>query len=294
MKLTRKRGRLLGGEPPKRGGRWAKPARAGRPVRGRTDGATILSMLSFALFVLGLVGGFSWAQDRQLRGGVLRQAAEARDRPDWVQLRELPDYVPEAFLAVVEPSVLRGGRVRGGSPRMSVARELVRQVHLLPDGVRGEARAMAMAPLLEQRASQARRLEIYLNRVELGQSRGHAVQGLWHAAREYFNKAPSALTLSEAATLAGLLLPPRITDPQRDVGAVGARRNEVLDVLLRGELISVEDYRRAIAEPLGFQPGIGDMPMTRPADWGAEPDTIRLPEEIRRSLAEPDSVEAPA
>lgn len=294
MKLTRRRGRLLGGEPPKRGGRWAKPARAGRPVRGRTDGGTILGMLTFALFVLGVVAGFSWAQDRQLRGGVLRQAAEARDRPDWVQLRELPEYVPEAFLAVVEPSVLRGGRLRGGSTGTSVARELVRQVHLLPDGVRGEARAMAMAPLLEQRASQDRRLEIYLNRVELGESRGHAVQGLWHAAQEFFEKEPSALTLSEAATLAGLLLPPRITDPQRDVGAVGARRNEVLEVLLQGELISTEDYRRAIAEPLGFQPGIGDMPMTRPANWGAEPDTIRLPEEIRRSLAEPDSVEAEA
>lgn len=294
MKLTRKRGRLLGGEPPKRGGRWAKPARAGRPVRGRTDGGTILGMLSFALFVLGLVGGFSWAQDRQIRGGVLRQAAEASARPDWVRLEQLPEYLPDAFVAVIEPSIVRGGRLRGGSTGTTVAREVVRQVHLLPDGVRGEARAMAMAPLLEQRATQRRTLEIYLNRVELGESRGHPVQGVWHAAREYFDKDPSELTLGEAATLAGLLLPPRITDPQRDVGAVGARRNEVLEVLLRGELISAADHQRAMAELLGFQPGIGDMPMTRPANWGAEPDTIRLPAEIRRSLAEPDSVEAAA
>jgi hypothetical protein len=294
VKLTRKKGKLLGGEQPKTGGRWAKPARAGRPVRGRTGGGTVLGMLSFALFVLGLVGGFAWAQDRQLRGGVLRQAAEARDRPDWVQLEELPAYVSDAFVSVIEPSIVREGRLRGGRTGTSVAREVVRQVHMLPDGVGGEARALAMAPLLEQRATRRRTLEIYLNRVALGETRGHPVQGVWHAAREYFEKDPSALTLGEAATLAGLLLPPRITDPQRDAGAVGARRNEVLEVLLRGELISAEDHRRAIEEPLGFQPGLGDMPMTRPFDWGEEPDTVRLPEEIRRSLAEPDSVRAPA
>lgn len=290
MKLTRKRGKLLGGEQPKKGGQWAKPARAGRPVRGRTGGATVVGMLSFALFVLGLVGGFAWAQDRQLRGGVLRQATEARDRADWVEIEELPGYLTDAFVAVVEPSIVREGRLRGGSTGTSVAREVVRQVHLLPAGLRGEARALAMAPLLEQRASERRTLEIYLNRIALGESRGHPVHGIWHAAREYFDKEPSALTLGETATLAGLLLPPRITDPQRDAGAVGARRNEVLEVLLRGELISAEAYREAIAEPLGFQPGIGDMPMTRPFDWGEEPDTIRLPDEIRRNLAERDSV----
>lgn len=285
-KLTRKRGKLLGGESPRRGGRWT----GGGATKPRPDGAKLLTTLALALFVIGVAGGYAWSQDRQIRGGVLRQAAEAQGRPDWVALEELPGHVPDAFVAVVEPAIARQSRLRSGESGTTLARELIRQVHLLPDGVGGEARALAMAPLLEQRASPARTLEIYLNRVELGRARGHAVHGVWHAAREYFGKAPTALTLSEAATLAGMLLEPRIEDPQRQVGAVGARRNEVLDVLLRGELITADEYRRAIEEPLGFQPGLGDMPMTRPADWGAAREPIRLPEELRPSLAEPDSV----
>lgn len=289
VKLTRKRGKLLGGEAPSGGGRWTGGAARSKK---RPEAGGVLGMLGFALFVLGLVGGYAWAQDRQLRGGVLRQAAEASQRPDWVELEALPAYVPDAFVAVVEPSVARQGRLRTGETGTTLARELVRQIHLLPEGVRGEARVIAMAPLLEQRASSARTLEIYLNRVELGEARGHGVYGVWHAAREYFDKEPAALTLGEAATLAGLLLPPRIQDPQRDAGAVGARRKEVLDVMLRGGLISEADHEAALAEPLGFQPGIGDMPMTRPADWGVEREPLRLPADRRPNLqAEEDSLE---
>lgn len=285
MKLTRKRGKLLGGEAPRRGGRW----KGGGAAKPRPDAATVLSSLALALFVIGLAGGYGWAQDRQIRGGVLRQAAEAQTRPDWVALDELPAHVPQAFIAVVEPAIARQSRLRTGESGTTLARELIRQVHLLPAGVRGEARALAMAPLLEQRASPARTLEIYLNRVELGSARGHPVHGVWHAAREYFDKDPGTLTLSEAATLAGMLLEPRIEDPQRQVGAVGARRNEVLEVLLRGGVITGDAYRLAIEEPLGFQPGIGDMPMTRPADWGSQREPIRLPEALRPSLEQPDS-----
>lgn len=287
-KLTRKRGKLLGGQPPRKGGRWGG---RGGPNKPRPDATRILVSLGIAFFVVGIVGGYAWAQDRQIRGGVLQQAAEARDRPDWVELEELPAYVPSAFAAVVEPAIARQSRLRTGESGTTLAKEIVRQVHLLPEGVIGEARAMAMAPLLEQRTTPTRALEIYLNRVELGTARGFPVYGVWHAAREYFQKAPSELTLSETATLAGLLLEPRVSDPQLQVGAVGARRKEVLEVMLRGGLISEAQYRQAIDEPLGFQPGLADMPMTRPADWGTEREPIRLPEELRPSLEEePDSV----
>jgi membrane peptidoglycan carboxypeptidase len=267
-------GKLLGGEPPRRRGRGGRREKRS----GSTPGT--LAVLAVALFVLGGVAGFAWSLDRQLRGGVLRQWGEASGRPDWVELEQLPGYVPTAFLAVVDPAYLEAGSLRTGENGTTLARELVRQVHLVPASLGGEARELVMGPVLEHRTPKRGLLELYLNRVYLGREQGYPVFGLHHAAREYFDKAPEQLTLGETATLAGLLLSPRIDNPAAHAGAVGARRNEVLRVLRVGELITDAQYRSAVAEPLGFQPGLDELPMSRPADWGRA-ETIRLPENLR-------------
>jgi membrane peptidoglycan carboxypeptidase len=269
---------MLGGKPPRRAGRYLRQkrerVRRDRPYAG-------MAVTALALFVLGVVGGFAWAADRELRGGMIRQRAEAAERPDWVHLSNVPPHVVEAFVAVVQPSLLRRGGVYPEDDAGNLARELVRQIHLLPDDLSGEARELVMAPVLEQRLSSTALVELYLNRVPLGQPMGVPVYGIFHASEEYFGKHPAELTLSEAATLAGLLLPPRIDDPKRQVGALGPRRNEVLQVMLRGGLITPEQYAAALAEPLGIQRGLDQIPFSRPADWGTEPEVIRLPPELR-------------
>ena len=246
-----------------------------------------MAVVAIALFVVGLVGGYAWALDRELRGGILAQRVEAIARPDWVALEELPAHVPRAFLAVVEPELIAGGEMLPGADGPALARELVRQVHLLPRSVAGVSRQRLMAPVLEQRLSPRQLLELYLNRVHLGQAQGYPIYGIHNAAREYFEKEPQQLTLGEAATLASLLLEPRIVEPSTRVGAVGARRNEVLRVMRLGELISDQEYLAAIDEPLGFQPGLAQMPMSRPLDWADPADPIRLPPAWRPSP--PDS-----
>src|SRR5690606_32816471 len=100
----------------------------------------------------------------------------------------------------------------------TIPRELVRQIHLLDDGISGEARGLFMAPILEQRISRADLLELYLNRVYLGESHDYPVYGIHYAAEEYFDKSASELTLGEAASLAGLLLEPRILRPEQFPG----------------------------------------------------------------------------
>ena len=276
----------LGGKPPRQRGRLVRDGRRGRPSPGS---GSLLLVLAVGFFVLGGVAGFAWSLDRQIRGGVLRQQDEAMQRPDWVPLGALPDYVPAAFVAVVDPSFLAEGSIRTGEDGTTISRELVRQVHLLPDNVAGEAKELIMGPVLEQRTSKRELLEIFLNRIFLGTQAGYPVYGVNHAAREFFDKDAAQLTLSETATLAGLLLDPRIDDPDSEVGAVGVRRNEVLRVMQVGGLISPEQYRTAVAEPLGFQPGLAQMPMTRPADWTRPRPAIRLPEASR---PRPDSAQA--
>lgn len=286
MRFGQKPGKRLGGEPPRRRVKWSRK----RGLPESTPQASTLAVLGIGLFIIGGVAGYGWALDREIRGGILRQRAEAEGRPDWVDLRALPSYVPEAFLAVVEPQLLTDSRLRAPAEGPSVARELVRQVHLLPGSLAGESRERLMGPVLEKRIGRAGMVELYLNRVYLGRAQGYPVYGIYHASREYFEKLPEDLTLAEAATLAGLLLDPRITDPANRVGAVGARRLEVLRVMLAGGLITDEGFREALSEPLGFQPGLEQMPMSRPATWGAPESPIRLPPDRRPSPV--DSTEA--
>jgi membrane peptidoglycan carboxypeptidase len=140
---------------------------------------------------------------------------------------------------------------------------------------------MVMGPVLEKRMSSQELIELYMNRVYLGRAQGAPVYGIFHAAREHFGLLPNELTLGQAATLAGLLLPPAIEDPKTRLGAVGPRRNEVLQVMLVGGLIDEASYRAAIEEPLGFQLGLDQMPFSRPASWGQRTNVIRLPPNLR-------------
>lgn len=284
--MRSKPGKGLGGKAPRRGGRLSRPH---KHRAERQPLSSLVGVLAIGLFLVGTVAGFGWALDRQVRGGILQQRAEAMQRPDWVQLDQLPSYVTEAFLAVIDPAFLDAGALRTGEAGTTLSRELVRQVHLLPPTISGEARELVMAPVLENRTSKRALLELYLNRVYLGRQQGEPVYGIHYAAREYLDKEPDELTISEAATLAALLLQPRIEEPSRMPGAVGVRRSEVLRVLLRSGTITAAQYQEAIAEPLGFQPGLDRHPMSRPLDWGSEDRVIRLPEEYR---PRPDTTEA--
>ena len=285
--VAKAKGKLLGGAP--RTGKWAKQpedTRLGGRYRGSLIGVGILGLL-----VLGGIGGYAAWNDVQLRSGLLKQEQQARRRPDWVPLQELPGYARDAFAAVADTTSFARRSQRRGEPLPSVSREMVRQVHLLDDGLGGQARELAMAPLLEVHTSPDRLLEMYVNRVYLGRTENWPLYGVQHASQEYFGKDARRLTLGEAATLAGILLPPRLQDPEMEPGAVGTRRSEVLRILLNTNKIDAAAYAAARAEPLAFQPGEDYAPMSRPAGWRDSVPVIRLPEALR---PKPDSTQSPA
>ncbi len=274
-----KRGKLLGGKPPKRGGRLTSARKEVTPLP--ENWGQLLILVAAGFVVLGGVAGFAVGMDRQIRGGILLQRAEASARPDWVPIEDLPAYVPDVFLAVADRGAEATGRFRGRNEGRTLSRELVRQIHLLGEGLMAEAKELVMAPVLERRTFDEDLVELYLNRVELGEIRDFSLYGIYHASTEYFAKDPRDLTLSEAATLAGLLLEPRIMRPSEMPGAVGARRNEVLRGLLEIGAIASTDYATAIREPLGFQPGLSAVSMTRSLPSPADTTVIRLPPEYR-------------
>src|SRR5690606_30930051 len=96
-----KRGKMLGGIAPRRGGKLTSPTRDKSPL---PDASThLLLAVVGAFFVLGIVGGFIYGLDRQLRSGLMAQREEARQRPDWIALEQLPGDVARASVLVSDP-----------------------------------------------------------------------------------------------------------------------------------------------------------------------------------------------
>ncbi len=286
--MKARRGKRLGGAP--RGGRWGPRSSAAAPAGEGTY--VLFGLVVITLLVVGAVAAFAWVMDFQLHRGILQQRMQAAARPDWVPLDALPPHVPHAFVLVVDPLFPERRSYEAGM-QPTLTHQLLREVYLLRDGLSDQARALVMAPLLEERLSSSEILELYLNRVNLGKEQGLPIVGVYHAAREYFDKHPRELTLGEAATLAGLLLPPRIQQPQQWPGAVGARRNEVLRELLDVGLITPADYRAALQETLRFQTDVEHAPMTRPPGWEAEPEVIRVPAAVPEAAPGPEAAPAP-
>ena len=94
-------------------------------------------------------------------------------------------------------------------------------------------------------------LEQYLNTVYFGSN----AYGAEAAAKTYFNKEASDLTLSESALLAGVINLPGIYDPFVDPESAKERRNVVLDRMLEYGRISKKEHDRAVASKLNVSRG---------------------------------------
>ena len=88
-------------------------------------------------------------------------------------------------------------------------------------------------------------LELYLNRVYLGAG----AYGVDAAARRYFGKSASDVTLAEAATLAGLLRAPSRWAPTRNPEGAEARAATVLQAMVESGFITREEMTLRACQP---------------------------------------------
>ena len=93
-------------------------------------------------------------------------------------------------------------------------------------------------------------LEIYLNEIYLGQKGSVSVNGVGEASHFYFGKPVSALSLVEAATIAGLIKSPNYYSPYADKKRSQDRGNVVLWAMHRNEWISDGELQTALSLPL--------------------------------------------
>jgi penicillin-binding protein 2D len=182
-----------------------------------------------------------------------------------VSIGSLPRWLPQAFVAVedqrfyqhdgvdlvgvaaaVKDAVM--GNARGAS---TITQQLVGNMH--PDlidrrdqSISRKLREQSAARDMERRYSKAQILEAYLNTIHFG----HGWYGIDAAARHYFGKPASRVSLAEAATLAAMPKGPALFDPLRYAERVKQRRNLVLSLMAEQQYISAAEKAAAQAQPL--------------------------------------------
>ncbi|MGC4019176.1 MAG: PBP1A family penicillin-binding protein [Muricomes sp.] len=103
-----------------------------------------------------------------------------------------------------------------------------------------------LAVEIEKQMSKEQIVEAYMNTINLGQN----CLGVQTAAKRYFNKDVSELTLSECAVLAGITQSPSDYDPVVHPEANVLRRDKVLKYMLKQEYITQAEYDEAMADPV--------------------------------------------
>ncbi|HEY5954855.1 MAG TPA: PBP1A family penicillin-binding protein [Terrimicrobiaceae bacterium] len=103
-----------------------------------------------------------------------------------------------------------------------------------------------LALRIEKNISKDKILEAYANRIYYGLG----LYGVETASRACFGKSASDLTLSEAAILAGLIRSPNRLTPLGDTRTALAERDQVLERMEELQMITPEEAKAALAEPV--------------------------------------------
>ena len=119
------------------------------------------------------------------------------------------------------------------------------------DGVRtvvAKVKEWILAIRLERRYTKQEIMAMYLNEVSFGNN----AYGIQVACRTYFQKELKDVSLTEAATLIGLLQNPSLYDPRVRPERTLERRNVVLGQLAKYEFVTEEDLPKLQAEDLNL------------------------------------------
>ena len=107
-----------------------------------------------------------------------------------------------------------------------------------------------VALILTTRASKDAILEMYLNDMTLGQRGSFGIVGVPEAARLFFGRDVTNVTLAEAATIAGVYQSPSALSPFNNPDRCKERRNVVLQAMADAGYIKQEAADKASQEPL--------------------------------------------
>ncbi|MGU3538376.1 penicillin-binding protein 1A [Methylobacterium sp. A54F] len=200
-------------------------------------------------------------------GKPFAETFEANGRRLAVPIESVPPLVRQAFIAaedkrfeshrgIDERGVIRAfignlaspGRPQGGS---TITQQVVKNLSVGDDVTyERKIREMIVAARLERILTKPQILGLYLNGIYLGRG----AYGIEMAARSYFGKPVSALTLPEAALLAGMPKGPNYYSPDKYPDRARERRAYVLSRLKEQGTITEAEMAAAVGADLGLKP----------------------------------------
>ena len=171
------------------------------------------------------------------------------------------------FRATLRASISTGsgGQVQGGS---TITQQYVKQILLTAATTKEEQEAATAISInrklrearyaigLENKLTKKEILAGYLNIAYFGAGS----YGVEIASKRYFSKSASELTLTQAATLAGLVQNPSRYDPTRYPERAQARRDLVLKAMRNAGYITAEQADTAIAVPVSLDLNPTELP----------------------------------
>ncbi len=191
-----------------------------------------------------------------------------------VKIGELPPYLPKAFVAIedrrfyahygIDPvgiaraifsNVVLHRSMQGGS---TLTQQLAKNVFLTQErSLSRKIQEAILAVWLEHKYTKDQILELYLNRVYFGAG----AFGVEAAAHKYFNVDARAVSVQQAAMLAGLMKAPTKLAPNRNIEAAVERAAQVIAAMRDERFISEGQAKLALADPAHVvrPPGAGSM-----------------------------------
>ncbi len=184
-----------------------------------------------------------------------------------IPLDSMPAYLPAAFVAMEDQRFWKHHgidwrRVAGAAYHnvrelsieqgsSTITMQLARNV--FPDRLPASQRTLTrkfeearVAQMIEHKYSKRQILEMYLNEIYFGRG----AYGVEAAAREYFGKHASQLTLDEAALLAGLPRAPSVFNPHSNLEQARKGRRAVLERMAAQHRITRGEAAAAAAAPI--------------------------------------------
>ena len=200
-----------------------------------------------------------------------------------VPLKDLPPYLPRAFIAIedrrfyshygVDPvgiaraavaNILHRGVSQGGS---TLTQQLAKNLFLTQERtLQRKLQEVELALWLERKHSKAEILELYLNRVYFGSG----AYGVEAAAQRYFGKSAKNVTIAEAAMLAGLVKSPSRLAPNRNPEGAEKRAQTVLAAMADAKFITEAQAKASIGHPSYNVKAAGAGTINYVADWIGE------------------------
>lgn len=196
---------------------------------------------------------------------------EQRTKRQLVTFEDLPKVMVDAVVAIedrrffqhsgvnyfrlMEATMIdlrEGSHKQGGS---TLTMQISRGFFLTPEKkIKRKLIEILIAIELEQKFNKQQIFQFYANQVYMGQRGSFSINGFGEAARAYFNKDVKALTLPEAAMLAGIIQSPNYWNPYKRPDKVQERRNIVLESMVETGAITREECDRAKATPIKVSP----------------------------------------